>query len=187
MWLVAGLGNPGDEYADTRHNIGFMVVDTLAARLSISLKQKTSDFIFGRGFIGDRKVVLIKPLTFMNRSGTAVWDALNRFEDIDNILVIHDDLDLETGVVRIRKAGSSGGHNGIQSIIDRLGSQDFNRLKIGISRSERLSSERYVLRPFSKKERLIIEEAVETAADAIVDIVNKGIVYSQNKYHQQNP
>ena len=185
MWLVAGLGNPGDEYAHTRHNIGFMVVDTLAARLSISLKQKTSDLIFGRGFIEGQRSVLIKPLTFMNRSGIAVWDAINRFEDIENILVIHDDLDLETGVIRIRKSGSSGGHNGIQSIIDRLGSQDFNRLKIGISRSERLSAERYVLKPFSKKERPVIEEAVETAADAVIDIVNKGIIYSQNKFHQK--
>ena len=185
MWLVAGLGNPGDEYADTRHNIGFMVVDALAARSSISLKQKTSNFKFGRGFIEEQKAVLIKPLTFMNRSGTAVWDAINRFEDIENILIVHDDLDLETGVVRIRKSGSSGGHNGVQSIIDRLGSQDFCRLKIGISRSERLSNERYVLRPFSKKERPVIEEAVEIAADAISDIINKGIVYSQNKYHQK--
>jgi PTH1 family peptidyl-tRNA hydrolase len=186
MWLVAGLGNPGDEYADTRHNIGFMVVDTLAARLSISLKQKTTDYIFGRGFIEDQRAVMIKPLTFMNRSGIAVWDAINRFDDIENILIVHDDLDLETGVIKIKKSGSSGGHNGIQSIIDRLGSKDFNRLKIGISRSERLSTERYVLKPFSKKERPVIAEAVEVAADAIVDIVNKGIVYTQNKYHNKN-
>jgi PTH1 family peptidyl-tRNA hydrolase len=184
MWLVTGLGNPGDEYADTRHNVGFMVINTLAARLSISLKQKTSDYVFGRGFIEDQRVVMIKPLTFMNRSGIAVWDAIKRFDDIENILIVHDDLDLETGVIRIKKSGSSGGHNGIQSIIDRLGSQDFNRLKIGISRPERLSTERYVLKPFSKKERPVIEEAVEIAADAVVDIVNKGITYSQNKYHR---
>lgn len=184
MWLVAGLGNPGDEYEKTRHNIGFMVIDVLAARFSISLKQKTANFIFGRGLIEEHAAVLIKPLTFMNRSGIAVWDALRRFEEVDNLLVVHDDLDLEPGVIRIRKAGSSGGHNGIQSIIDRLGSKDFMRIKIGIGRSERLSPEKYVLRPFNKQERPLIEEAVETAADAVVELMSGGLVSAQNKFHR---
>ena len=93
MWLVAGLGNPGDEYTDTRHNIGFVVIDALAARYSISLKQKTSIYKFGRGFIEDQKVILVKPLTFMNRSGIAVRDVLYKNEEIDNLIIIHDDLD----------------------------------------------------------------------------------------------
>ena len=185
MWLVAGLGNPGDEYTDTRHNIGFVVIDALAARYSISLKQKTSNYIFGRGFIEDQKVILVKPLTFMNRSGIAVRDVLYKNEEIDNLIIIHDDLDLEPGVVRIREKGSSGGHNGIQSIIDFLNSKDFIRLKIGIGRSERIYPEKYVLRPFSKKERPLIEEAVIRSVDAVVDITTKGVAKAQNQLHAE--
>lgn len=183
MWLIAGLGNPGDEYADTRHNAGFMVIDVLAARHSIQLRQKANSYIFGRGFIEDIKVILIKPFIFMNRSGDAVMAAVRKNEDLEGILVVHDDLDLEPGIVKIKKSGSAGGHNGIQSIIDRLGSRDFPRVKVGIGRPERMLAERYVLRPFAKKERPIIEEAVETAADAVADIIKNGISYTQNKYH----
>jgi len=185
MWLVAGLGNPGDEYERTRHNIGFMVIDALAARYSISLKQKASNYIFGRGFIEDQKVILIKPLTFMNRSGIAVRDLLFKNDEIDNLLIMHDDLDLEPGILRIRKTGSSGGHNGIQSIIDYLNSKDFPRLKIGIGRPSRMLSEHYVLKPFNKKERPIMDEAVVRAVDAVTDILNKGIPYTQNYLHRE--
>lgn len=183
MWLIAGLGNPGEEYADTRHNAGFMVIDRLAVRHSIQVRQKADNYMFGRGFIGDRKVILIKPFTFMNRSGDAVMAAVIKNEDLEGILVVHDDLDLEPGTVKIKKSGSSGGHNGIQSIIDRLGSRDFPRIKVGIGRAERMTVERYVLKPFSKKERPLVEEALETAADAAADIIDKGIAYAQNKYH----
>lgn len=185
MWLVAGLGNPGDDYADTRHNIGFMVVDALSARALISIRQKTTNFIYGRGFIREQKTVLIKPLTFMNRSGNAVWEAIRMNDEIDNILVIHDDLDLETGVIRIKKAGSSGGHNGVQSIIDRLGSQDFIRLKIGIGRPNRGPAEKYVLRRFNKEERPVITEAIETAADAVEEILARGVTSAQNRFHSK--
>jgi PTH1 family peptidyl-tRNA hydrolase len=184
MWLVAGLGNPGDEYSDTRHNIGFAVIDALAARHSISLKQKTSSYKFGRGFIEDQKAVLIKPLTFMNRSGIAVRDALFKNDEIENLIIIHDDLDLDPGIIRIRKTGSAGGHNGIQSIIDFLNSKDFIRIKIGIGRSDRISPEKYVLRPFNKKERPLIEEAVVRSIEAVTDILTRGVSYAQNLHHR---
>jgi PTH1 family peptidyl-tRNA hydrolase len=183
MWLVAGLGNPGDEYERTRHNIGFMVVDALAARHDISLRQKTTNFKFGRGFIEEQKAILVKPLTFMNRSGVAVREALFKFDEIENLLVVHDDLDLDTGVIRIRKTGSSGGHNGIQSIIDCLNSKDFLRLKIGISRSARIPPERYVLRAFNKQEKTVIDEAVENAVDAIRVIISEGVAPAQGRFH----
>ena len=185
MWLVVGLGNPGDDYAKTRHNIGFMVIDALAARFAVSIRQKTTNFVYGRGFIEEQKAILIKPLTFMNRSGIAVWDAIRKYDDIDNVLVVHDDLDLDTGVIRIKKTGSSGGHNGIQSIIERLGSKDFIRLKIGIGRPERGSAEKYVLRRFSKQERPVIDEAIETAADAVQTILTQGVPSAQNTFHSQ--
>lgn len=177
------MGNPEDDYSDTRHNIGFMVIDALTARYRIPVKKKTTNYLYGRGLIGDQKVMLVKPLTFMNRSGVAVRDILWKNDDIENVLVIHDDLDLEPGVVRIKKTGSSGGHNGIQSVIDYLNSKDFIRVKLGIGRPKRGAAERYVLKPFNKRERPLMEEAVETAADAVETILAKGVSYAQNKYH----
>ena len=185
MWLVVGLGNPGDAYEDTRHNIGFMVVDALAIRESVSLNQKAKHYTYGRGLIGNQEAVLIKPLTYMNKSGVAVRDAIKRFDEADNILVVHDDIDLDPGVIRIRKTGSSGGHRGIESIIGSLGSKDFIRLKIGIGRSDRIPAERYVLSAFKKKERQVVEEAVEKAADAIPTILDKGISCAQNRFHRE--
>jgi PTH1 family peptidyl-tRNA hydrolase len=184
MWLVAGLGNPGEDYEQTRHNIGFMVVNALADRLSISIKQKTSSCLYGRGFMEDKKIVLIKPLTYMNRSGFALLEAFSKHDGIEDILIVHDDLDLEPGVVRIRKNGSSGGHNGIQSIIECLGTRDFLRLKIGIGRPEREAAERYVLKKFRKQEKPVIEEAIARAADAVEAIVTHGVVHAQNIFHK---
>ena len=184
MWLVVGLGNPGDVYADTRHNIGFIVVDSLADSLSIPIKHKSHNCLYGKGVVGKQEAVLIKPLTFMNKSGIAVREIIRKYDDIDNILVVHDDLDLDTGVIRIRKSGSSGGHKGIESIIDTLGTKDFLRVKIGIGRSDRLAVEDYVLRNFTRQERPVINEAVVKAVEAIPIIINKGITYAQNLFHK---
>lgn len=184
MWLVVGLGNPGQKYEDTRHNIGFMVVDALAAGSSIKLKYKTDSYNYGRGFIKGEETLLIKPLTFMNRSGRAVIGALNRFDDIDNILVVHDDLDLENSLIRIKVNGSSGGHRGIASIIDALGSQDFLRVRIGIGRSARVPAESYVLRPFPKKDEKLVRETVQNAVNAIETILTKGVSSAQNEFHR---
>lgn len=183
MWLVAGLGNPGEDYEDTRHNAGFMVIDILSNRFSISLRQRTADYALGRGSLEDCSAVLLKPLTFMNRSGRSVRDVISRYEGIENILIVHDDLDLEAGVVRIRKSGSSGGHNGVQSVIDSLGSQDFIRVKVGIGRPEREPAERYVLRRFTRQEWPVMEEALERAADAVVEVITRGVASAQNKFH----
>ncbi len=183
MWLVVGLGNPGDMYVGTRHNIGFMVVDALAESFSLPFKGRARNFIYARGFVKEQDILLIKPLTFMNRSGIAVAEAVRRHEDIDNILVIHDDIDLDTGTIKIRKAGSSGGHKGVASIIDTLGAGGFVRIKIGIGRSGRIPVEEYVLRNFTKRERPVIEESVVKASEAVSIIMNKGVSYAQNIFH----
>ncbi len=183
MWLVIGLGNADEAYVRTRHNTGFMVIDSLSAGLSIPLNRKTKNFRYGRGFIEDEEVLLIKPLTFMNRSGIAVREAAGKFAGEHHLLVIHDDLDLETGVVKIKKTGSSGGHRGVESIIQNLGSKDFIRLKIGIGRSDKVPSEVYVLKPFSNKEKPAITEAIEKAAEAVSMIITHGIAKAQNKFH----
>ena len=185
MWLVAGLGNPGDAYEDTRHNIGFRVIDALSEKFSIPIKSRTTHYVYGRGFIEEQKALLMKPLTFMNRSGIAVREPLFKNDEIESLLIIHDDLDLEPGIIRLRKTGSSGGHNGIQSIIDYLNSKDFIRVKIGIGRPKRGATERYVLKNFNKQERPVIEEAIEIAADAVAMILTKGIISAQNQFHQK--
>jgi PTH1 family peptidyl-tRNA hydrolase len=184
MWLMVGLGNPGNVYADTRHNIGFTVIDAVSDGLSIPVKYKTHNYLYGKGVISKQEAILIKPLTFMNRSGIAVREVLNKYEDIDNILVVHDDIDLEPGVIRIKKSGSSGGHKGIESIIATLGTKDFIRLKIGVGRSDRISVEEYVLKNFLRREKPVIEEAVEKAVEAIQLLINKGVSYAQNIYHK---
>lgn len=184
MWLVVGLGNPGKAYVNTRHNIGYMVIDTLAKRYSISLRHRRKNFLYGNGVIEDREVILIKPLTFMNRSGIAVKDALHECRGADNLLVVQDDLDLNTGIIRIRMNGSSGGHRGIESIIDTLGTKDFIRLKIGIGRPEKEPTERYVLSRFPKEERSVVKGAVNRAVDAVIMILTEGLSRAQTEFHR---
>jgi PTH1 family peptidyl-tRNA hydrolase len=183
MWLIVGLGNPGNEYAKTRHNLGFIIIDALSSKFSIPLKNKTRNFVYGPGSIANREVILVKPLTFMNRSGTAVRDAIRKYKDIDNFIVIHDDLDLNTSILRIKRNGSAGGHKGIESVIEAISTKNFLRLKVGIGHPERIPAEEYVLKPFTRKERPIIKKSVENAVDAIVMILDKGISRAQNKFH----
>jgi PTH1 family peptidyl-tRNA hydrolase len=185
MWLIVGLGNPGKTYANTRHNLGFLVIDILASNFSIPLQKKTKYFSIGTGSIDGSEVVLVKPLTFMNRSGLAVREVLLMYQEIDNILVVHDDLDLDTGTIRIRKSGSSGGHRGIESIIETLGTKSFLRLKIGIGRPEKMHSEDYVLTSFPKKEKAIVKNTLEKAVKAIETILAKGISQAQNEFHRE--
>lgn len=184
MWLIAGLGNIGEEYERTRHNIGFMVIDALSGRFSIPLRYRTKNYIYGKGVIEEKDVVLLKPLTFMNRSGFAIRASFDRFRDIDNLLVVHDDLDLDLGVIRIKRSGSSGGHRGVESIIQILRTRDFLRLRIGIGRSQRLSPERYVLSPFSRREESMVEKVIEDAVLAVSTTLSMGISHAQNVFHR---
>jgi PTH1 family peptidyl-tRNA hydrolase len=185
MWLIVGLGNPERSYENTRHNIGFMVIDTLSAVYSAPLKQRTDNFVFAKGFIEDQEVILLKPLTFMNRSGIAVRDVFKRYKYIDNMVVIHDDIDLDVGDIRIRSKGASGGHRGVESIIEAVGTREFIRIKLGIGRSERISPEKYVLREFNKRQRPVVDEAIGKAAEAIPVIIKKGVSAAQNIFHCQ--
>lgn len=185
MWLIAGLGNPGNKYANTRHNLGFIVIESLSSKLNISLKNKSKNFTFGKGCIDEHNIILIKPITFMNRSGIAVRDACKKFSRIENMIVIHDDIDLDVEKIRIKKNGSAGGHRGIESIIELTGTKDFLRLKIGIGRSTRIPPEDYVLRPFTKKERPAIQNSIGNAVDAIEMIINRGISCAQNEFHKK--
>lgn len=183
MWLIVGLGNPGARYARTRHNIGFLVVDECADRLRTAFSEKP-DYMICSGSIEDSRVVLLEPLTFMNLSGRAVKKVLGKYNvQPENLIVVHDDLDLGTGKLKIRKKGSSGGHRGVESIIQNIGTKEFIRLKIGIGRSEFVPTEEYVLSKFRKDEIPLIREAVVNAADAVDCIIRLGVEKAMNSFN----
>lgn len=184
MWLIVGLGNPGRAYSKTRHNLGFMVIDAIAGRFSITLDRESKNCIYGKGTIAGKDIILAKPITFMNKSGTAVAYLLKKFMRIENIIVIHDDLDISTGLLKIRENGSSGGHRGIESIIESI-ADNFIRLKIGIGRPESISPEEYVLKNFSRQEYPLVKNAIDRAVDAAEAIIDKGISPAQNRFHKK--
>ncbi len=184
MWVIAGLGNPGEKYAATRHNIGFMVLDRLSDKFRVPFTAK-DDYSLGKGSIDHVNVILLKPLTYMNLSGAAVRKILKKANliqdgEITNFIVIHDDLDLETGVVKIRRNGSSGGHKGIESIIRETGSRDFIRVKVGIGRDREIPVEEYVLRRFRPAEKKMVEDGILQAVHAIETILTGGIEKAMN-------
>ena len=183
MWLIVCLGNPGRRYTRTRHNVGFMAADDIAGRYGIELKTKES-YIIGKGSIEDNEVILMEPLTFMNRSGLAVKEVMKKYPlGPENLIVVHDDLDMETGKLKIRKKGSSGGHKGIESIIGKLGTREFIRVKIGIGREEGVPAEEYVLRKFGKDAIPLIKDAIVRASDAIAMIVRDGVDKAMNEFN----
>jgi peptidyl-tRNA hydrolase, PTH1 family len=188
LCLIAGLGNPGSEYENTRHNIGFKTIDLLCNVLGIRLSGRSFHSNSAHTRIQDKKVMVLCPLTFMNRSGAAV-KACAEYYDLEpkNILVIHDDVDLMVGRVRVSKDSGSGGHKGVQSIIDHLGSKRFCRVKIGIGRPRYGEAiEDYVLSPFYKDEREIIADVLHVALRACELFVLEGIEPAMNKINCLN-
>lgn len=166
--MIVGLGNIGNQYEGTRHNTGFMTIDELALRNHIQITKEKDRALIGQGIVDDEKVLLVKPMTFMNLSGEVVKPLMNYFQiDIENLLIIQDDLDLEVGRIRLRQKGSAGGHNGIKSIIHALGTEDFKRVKIGIGRPKVMSIVDWVLGKFTPTERPRFDEAKDKAVDAI--------------------
>ena len=182
--LVAGLGNPGSEYAETRHNIGFMVIDRVLKKLDVASvgENGCSSIIYRLKYKG-KPVIFAKPQTFMNLSGNAVLPLLNREKlDRSNLLVVHDELDLPLGRMRIRKGGSSGGHNGINSIIECLDKQqDFLRMRIGIGRDRNVID--YVLGKFKDEEKEVLDKIIDKAADAVLELLKAPPVAVMNKYN----
>lgn len=183
MWLIVGLGNPGIRYSKTRHNIGFIVLEELREKYCLDFREK-KDYRISNGSIDNNEIIIIEPLTFMNRSGMAVQKIVDKFNiPAEKIIVVHDDLDLETGRLKIRKKGSSGGHKGIESIIQFIGSRDFIRIKIGIGRDPFIPAEDYVLSKFRKDELPLIKEAVKEAVDSIHSVVTEGVEKAMNRFN----
>jgi PTH1 family peptidyl-tRNA hydrolase len=184
-FIIAGLGNPGRDYRDNRHNVGFMVVDRIGEEFGIRLSKFQSRAMTGSGLVEGSKLILAKPQTFMNLSGEAVA-ALARFYKIplENLLVIHDDLDLPFGVIRIRPGGGSGGQKGLASIINRLGNENFPRLRIGIGRPVgRMPASDYVLQDFSNSERKQLGGILDSCLGAVKVFVTTGMESAMNQYN----
>ena len=183
--LLVGLGNPGDKYFETKHNVGFMLIDQLAKKQNVTF---THDKIFQADlasfFLNGEKIYLVKPTTFMNESGKAVQALLTYYGlDIDDLLVIYDDLDMPVGKLRLRKTGSAGGHNGIKNIIAHLSSQDFKRIRVGIDRHKYMKVVDYVLSRFAKEETEAINQGIDKASDAVLDYLDHDFDYIMNRYN----
>lgn len=185
MFIVVGLGNPGKDYTNTRHNIGFDTIELLAKRNDIKINKIKFQSVYGEGNIGNEKVLLVKPQTYMNNSGISLREIYNFYKiPIENVIVVVDDIDIEFSQVRIRKKGSSGTHNGLKSIVNHLQRDDFPRIKIGVGKKrEGQDLANFVLSRFSKEERIIIEESILTAAESVEAIIKFGIEQAMNEFN----
>lgn len=183
MILVVGLGNPGKDYAATRHNVGFMVVDLLADELGVKVDKVKFKSLIGEGRLGSEKVILAKPQTYMNLSGEAVLDIVDYYKiPPEKVVVIVDDMDLPAGRVRLRMKGGSGGHNGMKSIIYQLKTEEFSRLRIGIGKpAPERQTVGYVLGKFADEEKGIMQEALRKSVEAVKEIIEAGAERAMNK------
>lgn len=192
-YLVVGLGNPGVRYENTRHNIGFWVVDELARRWNASNFKTERKALVADATIKDKRVMLVKPQTYMNLSGEAVRGLMDFYKlDVENLIVAHDDLDVDFGVLRIRKGGSAGGQNGVKNIIQHLHTQDFKRIRCGIGRPPgRMNPADFVLEPFKGDQEITARILVDRAADSVETWLTEGIDLAMNRYNgaveKENP
>lgn len=184
-YVIAGLGNPGAEYAMTRHNMGYRALDVFAEEESIEIRKQKFHSIMGQGRLGGKKLVLIKPETYMNKSGIAVREAAMYFDvPSENVIVIYDDVDLPLGSIRIRKAGGAGTHNGMKSVVEQLGTKDFVRVRIGVGSADKDEDlvDR-VIGKVPKEEQAVLDKAAACAADAVRDIIKLGTDIAMNRHN----
>ena len=189
MYAVIGLGNPGREYVNTRHNIGFDAVDLLGQRNNISINRIKFKSVYGEGYIGDEKVFLVKPQTYMNNSGMSILDLYNYYKiPIQNIIVIVDDVDIKFGTIRIKSRGSGGTHNGLRSIIYHLHRDDFPRVKVGIGKpvNENMDLADFVLGRFDDDDRQVIQVALERTCEAVETIIVDDVNTAMNAFNSKH-
>lgn len=180
MYIIAGLGNPGSKYENTRHNMGFKAIDAMASEFGIDVNRAKFKGLIGEGRIGSEKVILLKPQTYMNLSGQSVREIMNFYKiPEENLIVIYDDFDLPIGSIRVRKSGGPGTHNGMKSVVQELGSRKFPRVRVGIGSSDG-STIQFVIGKVGKDKQQILNEAAEAAASAAADIIRIGIENAMN-------
>lgn len=177
MRVIFGLGNPGKDYEQSRHNVGFRVIDRLCREHRIKLNKYLYQAWIGEGKIGGKQVLLAKPLTFVNAAGLSLFQIKQKYEiNLENIIIISDDMDLELGKLRLARKGGDGGHKGLKSVIDSLQTEEFPRLKLGVGRPEKeMDSSEYVLGEFTSREKKIIEEAIKRASQAVEMVIEQDI------------
>ena len=185
MYIIVGLGNPGKQYENTRHNVGFNIIDILADEYGISVNKMKYKALIGEGRVGTEKVVLVKPVTYMNLSGESLAEIYNFYKvDTSNIVVIYDDIDLDVGKIRIRKKGSGGTHNGMRSIIKCLGSNEFPRVRVGISKPKNGQDlADFVLSRFSKEDEKSLQESFENSVAAVDCAIRNDLDLAMNRYN----
>jgi len=184
MKLIVGLGNPGKEYEKTRHNVGFMVMDRLSEVMNVSISNSKFKGEYVKLKYKGEDIILLKPMTYMNSSGESVIQIMKYFKiDVKDLLVVYDDLDMPVGKLRLRQSGSAGGHNGIKSIIAHVGTQSFQRIRVGIDKHPQIKVIDYVLGRFNKEEQPLIDEGVENAVKAIELYLDKGFVAAMNAFN----
>jgi PTH1 family peptidyl-tRNA hydrolase len=187
--IIVGLGNPGTQYRTSRHNVGFQVVDRLAKLNRIPIRIKRFKSLYGTGWIGSQQVALSKPMTFMNRSGEAVKKATDFFHlKMEDLVVVHDDLDLPFGRLRFKRRGGDGGHQGVRSVIDGMGGNNFLRLKVGIGRPPSgMDSADYVLGAFDRNEQSLLDQILCEAADSLKVLLLEGLEKAMNQFQKKFP
>ena len=185
MYLIVGLGNPEKEYANTRHNVGFDTVNELAKRHEIEINRNKFNSLYGQGIINNEKVIILKPQTYMNLSGIAVRNFKDFYKiDLDKIIIVHDDIDIEEGKIKLRKVGGPGTHNGMKSVVHELNSTEFPRIRIGTgSPDDEIDLKDYVLEKIDNESRSILDEAIINATNAIEEILENGIDIAMNKFN----
>lgn len=191
MFLVAGLGNPGEQYAATPHNLGFLVVDVLAARHSMRMSRTECQAVIGQGSIGGKPVLLAKPQTFMNLSGVAIKPLMTKNElEPKDLILVYDELALPWGSLRIRPNGSAAGHNGVQDVIEKIGTQEFPRVRLGVHPGHRLTEGKgadYLLSRFTRRQNETLDELIGLAADATESIIAEGVSMSMTRFNRRAP
>ena len=185
MYLIVGLGNPENEYANTRHNMGFDTINKLAENNNIEVNKNKYKSLYGTGIIQNQKVILLKPQTYMNLSGEAVKEVVNFYHiNSKEIIIIYDDIDTEKGNIRIRKKGGPGSHNGMKSVVENIQTIDFERIRVGIGQPEYKNDMiNYVIGKISEEEQKVLQEGVKKAAEAVEEILKNGIDIAMNKFN----
>lgn len=185
MYLIVGLGNPEEDYSKTRHNMGFHVVNKIAQKYQIEVSKKKFDSLYGEGTIENKKVILLKPQTYMNLSGEAIIQVVRFFKiPMENVYVIYDDMDIEPGEIKIRKKGGAGSHNGMKSVVENLQTEDFARIRVGIgSPKEKQDAISYVLGAIPKQEAERLDIATTKAAEAMIAILKEGMDKAMNTFN----
>ncbi len=189
MYIIAGLGNPGNDYKNTRHNIGFDAIDAISEKNRIVTEILKHKALVGKGYVEGERAILVKPQTFMNLSGQSIKEVVDFYKiDVEKeLIVIYDDIDLPPGQIRIRQNGSAGGHNGMKNIISLLGTQNFMRIRIGVGEKPKgYDLADYVLSHFSKDERKLMDEAVDKVGEALGVIIKEGVLNAMTKFNGKN-